>query len=60
MVKIYGLIASANLDPLNDAGREGVAELQCSGGGEVLVPTSDRERSGHDRVRPRRRSVSQR
>ena len=46
-VKICRLIPSATPEPpLNDAGREGVAELQCWGGGEVPVPASDRERPG--------------
>jgi len=35
--------------PLNDARREGFAESQCWGGGEVPVVASDRERTGHDR-----------
>jgi hypothetical protein len=46
MVKICRLIPSATPDPLNDAGREGVAELQCWGGGEVPMSVSDRERPG--------------
>ena len=37
-----------NSDPLNDAGREGVAELQCWGE-RGRLPASDREHLGHDR-----------
>jgi hypothetical protein len=32
---------------------QGVAKLQCWGGGEVPVPVLDRERPGHDRARDR-------
>jgi hypothetical protein len=54
----YGQNMQAHPPPatptVNDAGREGVAKLQCWGGGEVPVQASDRERPGHDRVRPKR------
>ena len=48
-VKICRLIPSTTPGPLDDAGREGFAELQCWGGGEVPVVASDCERTGHDR-----------
>ena len=39
---MYAHPLAATPDPLDDGGREPIAELQCWRGGKVPVPTSDR------------------